>query len=125
SVHAVFRHNVGVPHGRCAAPLRRSRSANRTAGVRRCLKPYHYRRTETCHSEGAMTLIRSCGIVAALVLCLSVRPSAAQEGRSADLVTRSRMQLYHGGAEMIIAEARQKAAEMNLKVNIAVVDDGG
>lgn len=72
-----------------------------------------------------MTLIRSCGIVAALVLCLSVRPSAAQEGKSADLVTRNRMQLNLAGAEMIIAEARKKAAEMNLKVNIAVVDDGG
>jgi glc operon protein GlcG len=44
---------------------------------------------------------------------------------SAPLVTRERVQLNLAGAEVIVAAAKRKAAEMGLKVNIAVVDDGG
>src|SRR5207248_4066412 len=40
-------------------------------------------------------------------------------------VTRDRIQLNLAGAEMIVAEAKKKAEELKLKVNIAVVDDGG
>jgi glc operon protein GlcG len=43
----------------------------------------------------------------------------------APLVARERVQLRLAGAEVILAAARAKAAEMKLKVNIAVVDDGG
>src|SRR5262249_41036464 len=44
---------------------------------------------------------------------------------AAPLITRGRVQLNLAGAERIITVARQKAAAMELKLNIAVVDDGG
>lgn len=40
-------------------------------------------------------------------------------------MTRGRVQLNLAGAEMILAEVLKKAAELKLKVNVAVVDDGG
>jgi len=43
----------------------------------------------------------------------------------APLVTRGRAQLNLAGAERIIAAAKRKAAAVGVKVNIAVVDDGG
>jgi glc operon protein GlcG len=47
---------------------------------------------------------------------------AAEE---APLVTGGRMQLNLAGAEAILAAAQEKAAALKLKVNVAVVDDGG
>ncbi|MBA3313911.1 MAG: heme-binding protein [Planctomycetota bacterium] len=41
------------------------------------------------------------------------------------LVTRDRIGLNLAGAETILAAAKDQAREMKLKVNIAVVDDGG
>ena len=41
------------------------------------------------------------------------------------LVTRNHIKLNLAGAELIIREARKKAEAMKLKVNIAIVDDGG
>ena len=41
------------------------------------------------------------------------------------LVTRGRVGLNLAGAEMILDAAKAKAGAMQLKVNIAVVDDGG
>jgi len=41
------------------------------------------------------------------------------------LVVRNQVRMTLEGARTIIAAAEQKAASMNLKVNIAVVDDGG
>ena len=41
------------------------------------------------------------------------------------LVTRGRVGLNLAGAETIAKAARAKAAEMGVKVNVAVVDDGG
>jgi glc operon protein GlcG len=43
----------------------------------------------------------------------------------APLVTRERVQLNLAGAETILAAAQKKATALKLKVNIAVVDDGG
>jgi glc operon protein GlcG len=43
----------------------------------------------------------------------------------APLITRSRVLLNLAGAEAILAGAKPKAAALGLKVNIAVVDDGG
>jgi glc operon protein GlcG len=40
-------------------------------------------------------------------------------------VTGGRLQLNLAGAETILAASKQKAAAMQLKVNIAIVDDGG
>lgn len=53
--------------------------------------------------------------------------AAAQERKAADapLVTRGRVQLNLAGAETILAAGKKKAADTGLKVNIAVVDDGG
>jgi glc operon protein GlcG len=72
-----------------------------------------------------MISLRSCGFVAVLTLCLSVRPAPTGEKKPSELVTRDRIQLNLAGAEMIVAEAKKKAEELKLKVNIAVVDDGG
>jgi glc operon protein GlcG len=57
-------------------------------------------------------------------------PPPAREDRSAPgpqspLVVRNQIRLALAGAERILAAAQTKAAAMNLKVNIAVVDDGG
>ena len=41
------------------------------------------------------------------------------------LVTRDRIDLNLAGAKMILTECREKAETMNVKVNIAIVDDGG
>jgi glc operon protein GlcG len=54
-----------------------------------------------------------------------VRPSPTEEKKPAQLVTRDRIQLNLAGADMIVAEVKKKAGEMKLKVNVAVVDDGG
>jgi putative membrane-bound dehydrogenase-like protein len=53
--------------------------------------------------------------------------SAAQHGGQAGqpLVQRNQVRLTLEGARLIIAGAEAKANEMKLKVNIAVVDDGG
>jgi glc operon protein GlcG len=52
-------------------------------------------------------------------------PPAAAGGPGSDLVVRNQVKLTLAGARRIIAGAEEKAAGMNLKVNIAVVDDGG
>jgi glc operon protein GlcG len=49
---------------------------------------------------------------------------AAPAGPSS-LVLRNQVRLTLAGAERILAGAQKKAAEMKLKMNIAVVDDGG
>src|SRR3954468_11062754 len=72
-----------------------------------------------------MTSLRSCGFVATLALCLSVRPAPTEGKNPSELVTRNRIQLNLAGAETVIAGARRRAEELRLRVNIAVVDDGG
>lgn len=49
------------------------------------------------------------------------QPAAA----TAPLVTRDRVQLNLGGAEVILAAAKDKGTALGLKLNLAVVDDGG
>jgi glc operon protein GlcG len=72
-----------------------------------------------------MNSLRSCGFAAALALCLSVQPAPTEEKKPPQLVTRDRIQLNLAGAEVILADTKKRAEEMKLKVNIAVVDDGG
>lgn len=48
----------------------------------------------------------------------------AQPGQP-PLVTRDRIGLNLAGAEVVLEAARAKAAAMGLRVNVAVVDDGG
>jgi glc operon protein GlcG len=65
-------------------------------------------------------------LLAALAVALLSLPSHAPAAEGdAPLVTRNYVRLSLGGAELIIREARKKAEAMQLKVNIAVVDDGG
>jgi glc operon protein GlcG len=81
--------------------------------------------TNRSRKEKAMIPLRSYCVVAIVVLCLSVRPSQAQDNKPSPLLTRNRIQLNLAGAELIVAEAKKKAEELRLTVNIAVVDDGG
>lgn len=54
-------------------------------------------------------------------------PAAAENNSStaAPLVTGGRLELNLAGAETILAASKQKAAAMKLKVNVAIVDEGG
>lgn len=61
------------------------------------------------------------GMLVGLLLVASL--AAAQD--KAPLITRDRVALNLAGAEIVIAAAKTKAAEMKLRVNVAVVDDGG
>jgi glc operon protein GlcG len=54
---------------------------------------------------------------------LSTAPPAVPDGKQ--LVTRDRIQLTLAGAEAVVSAAKAKATAMGLKVNVAVVDDGG
>jgi glc operon protein GlcG len=72
-----------------------------------------------------MFSLRFCGFAAVLAMSLSVGSATTQEKKSGDLLTRDRIQLNLAGADLIIADAKKRAEEMKLKVNIAVVDDGG
>lgn len=77
-----------------------------------------------------MTRLRTLGLFAIGTLTLASHqfPSAAQDKPAAEpspVVTRNRVQLNLAGAELIIAQARVQADAMKLKLNIAVVDDGG
>jgi len=58
-------------------------------------------------------------------LVVSLASHGQEPGSTAPLVTRGRVALNLAGAELIIANAREKAAEMKINVNIAVVDEGG
>ena len=53
------------------------------------------------------------------------KPGSASAAPLAEVVTRNRVQLNLAGAELIISAARTKAESLKLKLNIAVVDDGG
>ena len=59
------------------------------------------------------------------ILCLAVALAAPPARADDPLVTRGRVQLHLAGAEAILSAAKAKAAEMKLRVNVAVVDDGG
>ncbi|HEX5270276.1 MAG TPA: heme-binding protein [Gemmataceae bacterium] len=74
-----------------------------------------------------MSLSRQVGVAALLGLALA-SPLGFAEGPKAGeapLVTRGRIQLNLAGADTILAAAKEKAAALGVKVNIAVVDDGG
>lgn len=74
-----------------------------------------------------MLSCRCVGWVAVVALIGSAQPAEAQDkpARLPPLVTTARVQLQLAGAETILAAAKLKAATMDLKVNIAIVDDGG
>lgn len=73
-------------------------------------------------------LVRFAGVFVVCALQLvAVWPARAQESGDSGpaLVTQGHSKLTLAGAEKILAAAKAKAGEMKLKVNIAVVDDGG
>lgn len=79
-----------------------------------------------------MIPIRRSVLAAPLLALLAGNSPMAEAGgeqppaaAAAPLITRGGAELNLAGAEAILAGARQKAAAMGLKVNIAVVDDGG
>lgn len=81
-----------------------------------------------------MPHIRILGlIVLGVLMVATLRPQLEAEDKPAsasaeplsDVVTRNRVQLNLAGAELIISTARVKAESLKLKLNIAVVDDGG
>jgi glc operon protein GlcG len=66
------------------------------------------------------------GVVVSLSLmqvCVGQDSGAANTGPK--LVSRDRIELNLAGAELIIATAKRKAADLKVNVNIAVVDQGG
>jgi glc operon protein GlcG len=67
----------------------------------------------------------SSRIAPVLVALVALPPVAAAQENKSPLVTRGRVQLNLAGAETVLGAARKKAAALGLKVNVAVVDDGG
>jgi glc operon protein GlcG len=63
-----------------------------------------------------------CFVAASIAIVLSPAWLTADEP---PLVTRNQVKLNLAGAELALRGAKAKADEMQLKVNIAVVDDGG
>ena len=63
--------------------------------------------------------------VLALVALVVVSPLAHAQEKKDPLVTRDRVLLNLAGAETVIEGAKKKGAAMGLKLNVAVVDDGG
>jgi len=64
-------------------------------------------------------------VLTLLTLTLVVPQFAAAQEKKTSLVTRDRVQLNLAGAETILEAAKKKATAMGLKVNLAIVDDGG
>jgi glc operon protein GlcG len=69
------------------------------------------------HVQGSSRAV----LAAITLLAILPAPTTAAE----PLVTRNHVKLTLSGAETIVRAARAKAEEMKLKVNIAIVDDGG
>jgi glc operon protein GlcG len=70
-------------------------------------------------------MARIFAVVAAGILAFGTENNARAADGDVPLVTRNHIKLNLAGAELIIREARKKAEAMQLKVNIAIVDDGG
>ncbi len=71
---------------------------------------------------------RALRLALSAIITTSFATANAQEPHSASpepLIQRNRIQLTLAGAEKTLAAAKVKAHEMGVKVNIAVVDDGG
>ena len=74
-----------------------------------------------------MSRLRIVVLLAVVAFAITSRPARSQDNGAteAPLVTRGRIQLNLAGAETILTAARHKASSMKLKMNIAVVDEGG
>ncbi len=72
-----------------------------------------------------MPKLRAPLLIGVILVCAICH--AADDGRpvAPPLVTKDRVQLNLAGAELVLAAAKQKAATMGWKMNLAVVDEGG
>ena len=64
-------------------------------------------------------------VLSAVWLAMANAPAMAQSGEDTPSISSGHSKLTLAGAERILIAAKAKAAELKLKVNIAVVDDGG
>lgn len=72
-----------------------------------------------------MTHVRFLLLMIVVLVPWHTHADEAKVPMSKPLITRNRVQLNLAGAELILSAARQKATDMGLKMNLAVVDDGG
>ena len=77
-----------------------------------------------CWSKSAFVVGAICLTLLAF-RCLAQDSTSAKTDAPSDLVSHHRISLNLAGAEQIVAAAKLKATELNVKENIAVVDDGG
>lgn len=77
----------------------------------------------TTHREICAGLSLAALLVVGGSMAAAVQPPQPEASES--LVRRNQLQLTLAGAERAIVVSHQKAKEMGIKVNIAVVDDGG
>lgn len=66
-----------------------------------------------------------CLTLLACIVGGTVRAEAPESSAEQPLVERDRIRLTLAGAERALAASREKARQMGVRVNIAVVDDGG
>lgn len=72
------------------------------------------------------TRVVGCGVAGAVILSLVALAARGQSGATGSaLVTRGQAKLNLAGAERVLGGARARAEAMKLRVNVAVVDDGG
>lgn len=72
-----------------------------------------------------MTRVRSLLLIIVFLIPWHTHADEAKVPTSKPLIARNRVQLNLAGAELVLSAARQKATDMGLKMNLAVVDDGG
>jgi glc operon protein GlcG len=77
--------------------------------------------------EQPMSPFRLIAGIALVVVCVARGSGFADDRPAADepLISRGRIQLNLAGAETVVGAAKEKALALRVKVNIAVVDDGG
>lgn len=64
-------------------------------------------------------------IVRLMLVTACLLSAASARAQDSSLISTGQLELNQGGAELILKHAQQRAREMELKVNIAVVDRGG
>ena len=101
---------------------RMSRSPRRVAGAKsaRCTLIAQFRQRE--FDAG---LEKGIDVIEKLMADVKAKGKLVAEPQTPGLVMRNQVRLTLDGARRVIAGAESKAKELNIKVNIAVVDDGG
>lgn len=71
-----------------------------------------------------MTFFRAL-MITLLTMGSLLRGERCEAQTAPELITRERIKFNLAGADVVLAAAKAKAAEMKIHVNIAIVDDGG